>query len=65
MVNAPGSGFAPGAAVSGIAADRAAREDDSAAAKARDHKAPIGSPENPIVQLERSSDNKLPHEIER
>ncbi len=55
----------PDTSVSGIAADGAARADDNAAAKARDHKAPIGSPENPIVQLERSSDNKLPHEVER
>jgi cell division transport system ATP-binding protein len=31
---------------------------------ARDHKAPIGSPENPIVQYERASEIKMPHELE-
>jgi cell division transport system ATP-binding protein len=31
---------------------------------ARDHKAPIGSPENPIVQYERASEIKIPHELE-
>lgn len=31
---------------------------------ARDHKAPIGSPENPIVQYDRASEIKMPHELE-
>jgi hypothetical protein len=29
-----------------------------------DHKAPIGSPENPIVQFERAPEVKMPHELE-
>jgi cell division transport system ATP-binding protein len=31
---------------------------------ARDHKAPIGSPENPIVQFDRAPEVKMPHELE-
>jgi hypothetical protein len=31
---------------------------------ARDHKAPIGSPENPIVQYDRAPEIKTPHELE-